>query len=771
MRRGSERALMRQAFCDKLAASSVQPTSAVTPHRRCLHLRACLLLSLLAVGTSAAAQSTGWPLCGGPLVLPQRPAVDIQREPGEPPGTIHVAADRADLQEVGKSTLIDNVQVVRGEHEQLEADRVVYDKGAGTLEATGSVQLWKDGSYAEGTGASMDLEADIAAMQSGSYMVTDSHARGEAREIEFEGSELIRIKDAYYTTCNPGDADWSLEADFVRIDRVEEVGFARNVLVRFHDVPIFYSPVMTFPTGDKRKSGFLAPSFGVTGETGVEFTVPYYFNLAPNRDATVAARAMSNRGVMAQGEYRYLMPWGEGLVGGEFMPNDSQRDDSRAALHIEHRGYFAPRWHTDVLVDWVSDGEYFEELGTNLSIASQQFLERRGDLLYNGGGWTLLGRVQEYQTLNSAIPQASRPYERLPQLVFATTDRSMNREFDFDLYAETVHFERRDSITGARLDLEPSVSFPIRTAGTFFEPRLSLRHTAYLLDNTPTGTDDSPSRTLPRFSADTGLFLERDVTLGGRELQQTLEPRAYYVYVPYENQDALPVFDTGEFSFSFSQLFRNDRFSGADRMGDANQLTLALTSRLLDPGTGDELVRASIGQIRYFRDQRVQLPNQPRNNENSSDLVADVLANIYGNWRVGAGVQWDLEDGTTDKNAFSVRWQPDNRRIINASYRYVRETTEQTDLSFRWPLSRNWGAVGRWNYAPADGRTLEAFLGFEYESCCWALRAVGRRYLNDGQGGYNSGVFLQLELKGLAGIATSGADFLERSIPGYRPGY
>ncbi len=742
----------------------------MTAERCCRHARAATLVALLATSSAALAAGDEWALCGGGLALPARPPVDIQREPGEPEGTLHISADRADLDEEGQSTLIDNVQVVRGD-EQLQADRVIYDKAGAQLNAAGGVRIWKDDTYTAGASARMDLASDLSSMDAAEYLMLDAHARGAATLIELEGRSIIRVKDATYTTCNPGDAAWMLEADFIRIDRVEEVGFARNVVVRFQDVPIFWAPVMTFPTGNKRKSGFLAPSFGVSGSTGVEATVPYYFNLAPNRDATIAARSMSNRGVMLQGEYRYLAGWGQGLLGGEVMGNDSERGESRGALHFQHDGTFAPRWTTNIDANWVSDREYFEDLGTDLAISSQRFLERRADLRYAGDGWSVLGRLQSYQTVDRTIAATDRPYERLPQFQFNTARRDANRAFNVNFDAELVHFERRSSVTGQRLDLVPSLSYPIRTASSFFIPRVSLHHTTYLLQDTAAGANDSPSRTLPSLSTDAGMFFERKVRFGGRGFVQTLEPRAFYLFVPFDNQDDLPVFDTGEYSFNFSQLFREDRFSGADRMGDANQLTLALTSRLLDASSGDELFRASIGQIRYFRDRRVTLPGSAPDTDDSSDLVADALASINDTWRIGAGFQWNPNDGTTDKSTMSVRWTPDRRRIINASYRFVRDAAEQTDLSFRWPLNTNWSAVGRWNYAPADRRTLEVFTGVEYESCCWALRAVGRRYLSGSDGSYNNGVFLQLELKGLAGIATAASDFLERSIPGYRPGY
>lgn len=761
---------MHRFFCDKLGFFSPFQTSNVSAERRCRHARTATFLALVAVNSTAFAASNEWGLCGGGLVLPERPAVDIEREPGDPEGMVQLSADRAELDEAGESTLVDNVQVVRG-GEQMSADRVTYDNSAEIINAAGGVRLWSPGVYAAGSSARMDLVNDISSLDNAEFLMRDEHARGSASQIELEAQNIVRIKNAGYTTCNPGDASWLLEAEYIRLDREQEIGYARDVWLMFHDTPVFYTPVMTFPLGDKRKSGFLTPSFGITGSTGVETTVPYYFNIAPDKDATLAARMMTDRGVLLEGEFRYLTPNSRGLLGGEFIANDSERDEARGAVHFDHVGSFSPRWQTDVNVNWVSDREYFEDLGTDLAISSQSFLERRGDLRYLGDGWTVLGRLQNFQTVDPTVASEDRPYERLPQLKFNTNRRNVNREFNLNVDAEFVHFDRRSSVTGQRIDLVPSVSYPIRTASSFFVPRVALHQTTYSLDDTAAGDDDSPSRTLPSFSADAGMFFERDTKIFDRAYVQTLEPRAYYLLTPYKNQDDLPVFDTGEYTFNFSQLFRNDRFNGADRISDANQLTLALTSRLLDAYTGDEVMRASIGQIRYFRDRRVGLPGEAVQSDDSSDLVGDFAVNINDIWRFGAGLQWDLNDNTTNKSTLAVRWQPDRRRIINASYRFVRDAVEQTDVSFRWPMGVKWSAVGRWNYAPDDERTLEVFGGFEYESCCWALRAVGRRYLNNTNGGYNNGVFLQLELRGLAGLATGNSDFLERSIPGYRPGY
>ncbi len=719
----------------------------------------CLLAS------PALASDPKWALCGPGLYFPDRPSTEV--EPSVP-GSIYLSADEAELFQTGTSVLRGDVQVV-DESRQLQADAVEVTQPDDVLDARGNIRYWEDGIYVSGDAAHADRPADTVSISDADYVLLDGHAHGEAQRVTMTGRDLITVDDATYTTCNPEDAAWRLDASEIELDRNTEFGTARNVLVKFKGVPVFYSPWMTFPLTDRRKTGFLTPSFGVSGDTGFEVRVPYYWNIAPHQDATFAARAMTDRGVLLEGEYRYLTERGFGQLGLEYLPHDSQRGEGRAALSLQHDGSFAPRWNTDINVDWVSDREYFEELGTNLEITSRQFLQRRGDLTYTGDHWYGLARIEDYQSIDRTIEGSSRPYKRLPQLYFSTATPWRNRRLNSGLSSELVHFDRDASVTGVRFDLRPTLSFPMRTASTFLTPRVTAQYTSYFLDSAAPGVNDRPSRLLPIFSADGGIYLDRDVRLGQENYTQTLEPRLFYLFVPFDDQDDLPVFDTGRYTFSFAQLFREDRFSGADRIGDANQLTVALTSRLLAPKTGEEVLRASVGQIFYLRDRRVQLsPDTADETSGTSDLVGEISAKLLGDWRLTAGLQWNIDERRSDRNTIRLRYQPDDQRVVNLEYRFVRDAVEQTDFSFRWPFRNNWGFVGRWNFSLPQSRTLEAAGGIEYDSCCWAARAVVRRFLRNSQGDFDNAIFLQLELKGLSGIGRSAAEFVSRSVPGYR---
>ena len=750
-------------LCD-LTRSSLDNKITVT-NRVNLSTALALGTALMAIVFSANLTAGSFDLCGAGLLLPARPAAEAN---SRDPEFTHVSADDADLVEIGTSVLTGNVQILKGDR-QLQADRVDITQPQRVLDAVGNVELWDENLFVSGDTAHVELDVDAATLDQGTFILLDEHAHGQAERVVLSSKDLVTVEEAIYTTCNPDAVAWTLEADEIELDRVTEFGKARNALVTFKGVPIFYSPYLTFPLTDTRKTGFLTPSYRYSGNTGFEFHLPYYWNIAPERDATLTARAMTDRGVQIQGQYRYLSHRGDGQLGVEYLPDDSQFGADRSAFSFQHEGTFAHGWTSGIDVDWVSDKAYFEELGTTLAIASRRFLERRADVKYSGNRWSVLARVQDYQTIDRTTAAGSRPYKRLPQLLYSYKALNTTRTFVPSLHAEAVYFDRNDpSITGFRYDLKPALSYPIRTPSAFIIPKATVQYTGYHLDGQPAGLSDNPDRLLPILSTDAGLFFERDFSFAGKNFVQTLEPRLYYLYVPFDDQDDLPDFDTGERTFSFAQLFRENRFSGADRVGDANQLTLAVSSRLLTT-TGEEWLRGSIGQIYYFRDRDVQLrPTAAAQTDGTSDIVGELSAKVWDDWRVTAGMQWNVDESRTDRNTLRLRYQPAPHKVVNVEYRFVRDTVEQTDLSFRWPLNHNWGFVGRWNYSLPESRTLEAFGGVEYESCCWATRAVVRRFLRNTEGDFDNGIFLQFELKGLAGIGESAATFLRKSIPGYQ---
>lgn len=720
----------------------------------------------------------GFELCGSQ----SRPA-HIEADPVSRRRTpLQVDADRADVAQEGISTFEGNVNLRRAD-QRMRANRVEYNRDSESVLASGDVVMVDNTLELSGAELRMDLVKDTGEVNDAEYRLYDHHARGTSAQVARDNvANITTLTNTTYTTCNPGNEDWQLRADKITLNHNEGFGTAEDVSVRFLGVPFFYSPWMTFPIDDRRKSGFLVPSFGNSDASGTELVVPYYWNIAPDRDATLAPRLLSSRGLQLNGEFRYLTEHNNGQVGIEYLPSDNKYDnEDRVLLSYQHKGNFAPRWSTDVNFNYASDREYFEDLGTDLSISSITHLERRLDVRYQGDYFTARGRLHDYQVIDRTAPDQ---YARLPQILLNAYVPDSALGLDYGLKGEIVHFDRDNTVTGTRVDIEPEIRLPLANSWAFLTPKLGYRYTYYNLDNNQVGSDDSPDRGLPIVSLDSGLYFDREFNLSGHDLLQTLEPRAYYLYIPKRNQDQLitdplgndVVFDTSEYDFSFAQLFRENRFTGADRVNDADQLTLALTTRVVDPNTGNEHFKASIGEIIYFQDREVVLPGQSALDNDNSDFVAEVNARFTNDWSGRAGIQWDTEEHRTDKSAVNVRYQPDEKRVINLAYRRLRGTagyagTEQTDLSFSWPATRQVNLVGRWNYSLAQSRTLDGFAGFEYESCCYVVRLVGRRYVNSIDPlidtNENNVIMLQLELKGLAGVGDGVKSFLENGILGY----
>ena len=753
-----------------------------------------LAFAASAVFRSAAGADDEWSHCGAGFQVPARPVFE-GIDPGSDPGAIYLSADRGDSVEGGGSVLTGNVEAGQGTL-RLRTDELTYTPDGETLDARGNVRIWDKGVYVAGDRAHADTTTDVVTVEPvTSYMLEKEHGHGEAAMLTRFGNERITADDATYTTCNPGDADWRVTASRVELDFVEEFGTARNAWLEFKGARVLYTPWMSFPMSERRKTGFLTPTYGVSGSRGVELIAPYYFNLAPNYDATLTARAMSRRGVQTEGELRFLSrTYGSGRLLAQYLPSDEVFDDDRAAFDFTHRHQWSRRWSTDARVEWASDEEYFADFGTDLSQSSRSHLPQWLRARYRGDGWRADIELQDHLTVDREAKAQERPYAELPQIRIRTDRGEKNRALNFESEAEFTYFDHRSPLlrtTGRRAHLQSSAAYPIRTAGTFVIPKAMLYYTRYDLDRAKakSSLDDTPSRLLPGFSLDSGLFFERPVTFGDRSLTHTIEPRLYYLRVPFESQNELPDFDTDLLSFSFAQLFRENRFSGRDRLGDADQVTLAVTSRLLDE-RGGELGRASIGQIRYLRDREVTLASEVTldskddlETARGSDIVAEVEARPTPAWRLRAGLQYDTEEDRSEKHTLSLRYQPDKHRILNATYRFIRdpepnddkddEEIKQADLSFAWPLGTHWRAVGRWNFdlEAQENRTLEAFGGLEYESCCWAFRTVVRRFLtgddDQEEDRYSTGIFLQIEFKGLTGFGRGAGAFLERSIPGY----
>ncbi len=710
-----------------------------------------------------------WGQCG--------PLQDPAASAGVGTKDIQINADSADLLHEERTAIFSGNVEVNWNTQSLEADQIRYNQANDTLDAQGNIYYQTPGLLLSGESAHMELTTDRGHMENTQYRFPARRVQGSAAEVEILDRDRSRYKDITYSTCAPGNNGWAVEANELEVDRASGMGTVYGGIVKFKGVPFFYLPYATFPIDNQRKSGFLVPSIGHSSETGFDVTTPYYFNIAPSMDATFSPRYMSKRGWLLGGEFRYLTDWYNSQIRAEILPDDNSRggddeDTLRGAFSYRGNSFPTTRWQLDTNINYVSDTDYVEDLSGSLSTSSARHLERRGDLRYLGDDWEFLGRLQHFQTIDQTIATVDRPYARLPQLKLSLEKEALG-PLVTHLETEYVYFDLDDTVHGHRFDISPGLSLQLRNSWGYLIPKISGRYTAYDLDDQTVGNPATPERSLYTASLDTGLIIEREGSWFGNAFTQTLEPRLFYLYTPRENQDELPVFDTSEFDLSFANLFRENRFNGADRVGDANHLTVALTSRTLDGGTGEELLHASIGQIFYFEDREVQLPGMMEMDESSSAIVGEIAARLSGNWHTRATVQWDphTSGDHTRQAAFHLYYRGDEGGLINLAHRYRANLLDQSDVSFRWPVTQRLSMVARWNHSWRENRDLEGFGGFEYDSCCWIFRAVARHYVNDESHDSNTAFFAQLELKGLTSLGSRIDNFLEDGILGYQSDY
>jgi LPS-assembly protein len=677
---------------------------------------------------------------------------------------IHIESDDASLGVDGNAKLKGQV-TVRQDNRTVSADSVLYDHQTGRIAVSGSVQFEDPKVKVRGSTGNYDA-AGGASIANATFDLLDSNGRGFAQALTVRPDGRLDLEHVTYTACPTGDEDWAMRASSIDIDPGHQQGVGRNVRLDFKGVPILYTPYISFPVGDARQSGLLFPTFGRSNRSGVQLTAPYYFNLAPNYDLTLNPGLQSSRGVELGGEFRYLSARSEALAEGNFLPDDSIAKQDRSYLHIKDITDFRPELRMDVDAANVSDSNYFEDFGLGSEATSVTYLERHAELLYKRDDLTVRAQLQNFQTIDQQIADLDRPYSRVPRVLANGLWPILNSHFEFSFNGEAVNFLRDEGVRGLRIDLAPELRWSTRGAGYFFEPAAGYRFTQYDLQNVQNGAPTTPSRALPYFRLDTGLIFERAVGSGGKRTQ-TLEPRLAYSYVPYRNQDDLPVFDSGVPDLNLTELFRTNRFVGADRLSDANQLSAGLTTRIFDQATGAQYLAATLGQTRYFVRPRVTLPGEVPISTNASDIVGQLSLTAYRNWNLNLDYQWDPAQTQTQRSEIAVQYRPDPAHVINVGYRFRRDLLEQWDASVGWPISARWDAVGRMVYSLKDRQTIEQVAGLEYKTCCWRVRVVQRRYVSTRTGQFDTAIALQLELIGLSSVGVPADSFLDRTIRGY----
>ncbi|MDB5812714.1 MAG: organic solvent tolerance protein [Betaproteobacteria bacterium] len=673
------------------------------------------------------------------------------------------------------------------------ADWLRYDQPAAELHARGNVSLQQRGDVMEGTELNFNMDTERGAMEKPKYQVQVSatKGRGEGERLVFEGENKYRMLSGNYTTCEVGNNDWFVRAKDFEIDKERQIGTAHSASVEFLGVPILYTPYLSFSLDRQRKSGFLAPTFGNSGNSGTEFSIPYYWNIAPNRDATITPRVMTKRGVQLLNEFRYLDPAYRGEMRYEVLPNDRVRGgDTRSALSVIHTQTLTNGWVGALNVQKASDDNYFTDLGTQITATSQVLLPRTGSLSKGGaigtdGSWGVSTSIQRWQTLNTdPLNPIVAPYSAT-QASFSAV-KPVADIVDTAVTANVAQFSHPTLINGTRTFAYPTLSLPLQTSFAYVTPKVGVHMTRYNFDQTNTALGDQ-TRTVPIFSTETGVIFERDMKLSGQSLVQTFEPKMYYVYIPTRNQNQLPVFDSSLQNTNFATLYTENQFSGNDRINDANQITTGVTSRFLQ-SNGVERLRAGIAQRFYFKSQEVTLPGVVARGSNNSDLLAALSGTIVPNWTADLGWQYTTDLSQTQRLNTGVRYEPEPGKVVNAAYRYTNgalvtttgnttlasatnpsQTLRQVDISTQWPLSRRLSAIARMNYSIADGRVLEGLGGIEYDGGCWIIRVVGHSFATTSTTSINS-FFMQLELNGVSKIGSNPLELLRRNIAGYYRG-
>jgi LPS-assembly protein len=677
---------------------------------------------------------------------------------------IEITSDTGELDRSGDAKLRGNVRIRVGQR-LLTADEAEVSAADRSAALRGNVEYLDPTLHVRGQGGSFDGQGG-GAFEGAEFELLDRSVRGAAESVRLRDQTRIELSGVSYTACPSGNEDWRLRAGEIGLDQESRIGTGRDVRLDFMGVPILYAPWITFPVGDQRKSGLLFPTIGSGSKTGTQVTLPWYWNIAPNYDATVTGRYMSSRGFRIDPEFRYLTAQSRGQINVEYLPHDSETGEARSFAALRNVTHFAPRTRLLVSAANVSDDNYFEDFGVGFEGTSTTYLDRSAEIRHASTHWDLLGELRDFQILDATLADEDQPYTVLPHVAAKGRWDALPLGLEAGLRADASFFERGLGPEGTRIDVEPSLGWRASHRSAYLAANASWRHTSYGLSDVEPGRDDSPDRSLPIMSLDSGLVLERDAGSRGQRMQ-TLEPRLLYLYIPYRDQDELPVFDTGLPDLNLVQLFRRNRYVGADRVGDANQVSVGLTTRLLDARQGRQYLSATLGQAYYFEDPKVTLPDEPVRDRSSSDLIAELELAAFKNWNARLGYQWNPDQTRTEKSEFYVQYVPASDSVVNAGYRYRRDLLEQFDVSAAWPITRQWRGFGRWVYSLSEEKTLDQFLGLEYSSCCWALRIVTRRFVSSRTGDSDTSVGLQLELKGLSSVGVDNEAFLRDSIRGY----
>jgi len=706
--------------------------------------------------------------CRGRYIQPTFADIDPNTPIGSLP--LYVDADESESELGNLTRLRGGVKLDQG-NRQLRSDYAELDQVTNQLRLEGNVTFREPGMLMVGNRAQSNLTNNQTILNDAEYVLHERHLRGQADTVIRTDSGIVRIEEGSYTHCAPGDNSWQLNGESITLNQAEGYGEAEDVTLEIAGIPVFYLPYFQFPIDDRRKSGFLTPSIGYSEGDGADIAAPYYFNLAPHYDDTLTARIVSKRGLMLENEFRYMNEWSHNVLSTAYMPDDDKTGEDRWLLGLDHEGTFGDRLETDIDFTRVSDNDYFKDLSpTNLERARESHLNQRGQAVYHGDNYTASLLIHDYQTIDD---DSTAPYQKKPQLRVTGSRDDLIENAELTYQAEFTKFERDlDGLTGSarvigdRTHLRPGINATWENTWGFIKPSLELWHSSYSLENQLSGLDTAPTINAPILSIDSGLIFERELEIGSNGYTQTLEPRLFYLYVPEEDQTEVPNFDSSDIDFSYASLFYRNRFTGKDRIGDTNQMSLGVTSRFYEED-GSERARLAIGQAYYLEDRIVGLNGNINDDSSQSNIAAEASWNINRNTRFTYDAEVSHADfGMVEQN-YKLFYRSDKHDgIFYAGYREREDTRQQTDIGFRAPVSNQWNILAHWQQDLREEHLVDALFGVEYKNCCWQLRLSARKWrLDDGE--YDKGIFLHFILRGLGGFGSdSGSDFIDL-ITGY----
>ncbi len=725
----------------------------------------------------------------------------LRESPAGKQGPVNAEANIMQSLDGDRIQLDGNVRIVR-DRQGIFADRAVYNKETNLLKAEGNVRLYTpNGDELKAESVELDVAAFSGSVRDARIRFVDIHpalirrqhtrfeedyslfapftnrvpvgrqekdsapalnaashvsSRATAASVEFEGGDRQLMHDVVLTNCGEGNRSVELSAKRIELDHTKGTGKGRSMTVKFKKVPIFYLPIMSFPIDDRRKTGFLFPGYGYDEKSGLTLELPYYINIAPQYDATVTPRIYKNRGIQLYGEYRYLTENSRGSIRGEFLPSDDIFDDQdRYASSIDHETRLGEDWDLELDFQDVSDNRYLYDFSSDVGVTGTTWILQKADLKYSGDAIKFKVKASAYKRVN--VSARGQPYERLPEVRLDLKERKLG-PFRFEIASRYTNYVHDDTarLDGSRLRVEPRLSLPMKRIYGHLTPEVSLHSIRYNLENNPTG-DDSPSVVVPVFSIDSGLIFERFKNWRETAYMQTLEPRLFYVNIPVRlEQERFPDFDTGSGSTSsFSHFFRENRFFGGDRVGDTHQVSLGLTSRIVEDDTGQERFRLNLGQVYYLDDREVGLsPDSAAQTGNRSDFLAESTANLNEDWRVRGFTRWSADQSELEYISVSADYDHSRRRNASLGYSQTKDVREDLNLGFDLPVSGRWQLDSDVQYTLRQNELRSVALGVAYDGCCWATRVEVQRY-PDGRGNLENRFMVIFELDDLGRISTS----------------